>query len=72
MNRTNLRAYSAALAILQVHFHGNGLAYDSIRTIQPALKTAGFILLRWRTSALVYHRAVIAPVTSLAPFTDAW
>jgi len=66
-----LGTYPATFAILQVHVHGNGLAYNAIRTIKPALKTAGFILLRRGAFSLVYFRLVIAPIAGLAAFPDA-
>ena len=67
---TNLGTYPATFAIFQVHFHWNGLAYNAIRTIKPALKTAGFILLSWEAFLLVYFRLVITPIAGLASFTD--
>jgi hypothetical protein len=65
-----LGTYPAAFAVFQVHFHGNGLAYNTIGTIKPALKTAGFVLLGREALLLVYCRAVIAPIACLATFPD--
>jgi hypothetical protein len=65
-----LGAYAAAFAVFQVHFHGDGLAYNPIGTIKPALKTAGFILLGREAFLMVYCRLVIAPIACLAAFPD--
>src|SRR4030042_2582731 len=55
VRRTYLSAYPATLTIFQIHFNRDGLADNSFGTVQPALKTGGFVFPGWRTLLVVYQ-----------------